>query len=69
MISLSRLHIWFLNIDKEIERLVKTSETYEKLSNTPNKSLPHPLDWPVQPMDCVHIDLFEFENNFFGNGG
>ena len=70
MILLSRLHIWFLNIDKEIERLVKTCETYEKLSNTPDKSLPHPLHWPVQPMDCVHIDLFEFENIFFfGNGG
>ena len=70
MISLSRLHIWFLNIDKEIEKLVKTCETYEKLSNTPNKSLPHPWDWPVQPMDCVHIDLFEFEKKIlFGNGG
>ena len=64
MISLSRLHIWFLNIDKEIEKLVKTCETYEKLSNTANKSLPHPWDWPVQPMDCVHIDLFEFEKKF-----
>ena len=65
MKSLSRLHIWFPNIDKEIEKLVKTCETCEKLSNSPNKSSPHPWDWPIEPMDCVHIDFFEFENNKF----
>ena len=59
---LSRLHIWFPNIDKEIEKLVKTCK---KLSNNPNKSLPHPWDWPIEPMDRVHIDFFEFENNTF----
>ena len=65
MKSLSRLHIWFPNIDKEIEKLVKTCETCEKLSNSPNKSSPHPWDWPIEPMDRVHIDFFEFENNKF----
>ena len=59
---LSRLHIWFPNIDKEIEKLVKTCK---KLSNNPNKSLQHPWDWPIEPMDRVHIDFFEFENNTF----
>ena len=62
---LSRLHIWFPNIDKEIEKLVKTCETCEKLSNNPNKRPPHPWDWPIEPMDRVHIDFFEFENNTF----
>ena len=65
MKSLSRLHIWFPNIDKEIEKLVKTCETCEKLSNNANKSPPHPWDWPIEPMDHVHIDFFEFENNKF----
>ena len=65
MKSLSRLHIWFPNIDKEIEKLVKTCETCEKLSNNPNKRPPHPWDWPIEPMDRVHIDFFEFENNTF----
>ena len=65
MKSLSRLHIWFPNIDKEIEKLVKTCDTFEKLSNNPNKSLPHPWGWPIEPMDHVHIDFFEFENNKF----
>ena len=65
MKSLSRLHIWFPNIDKEIEKLVKTCETCEKLSNNTNKSPPHPWDWSIEPMDRVHIDFFEFENNKF----
>ena len=62
---MSRIYIWFPNIDREIEKLVKTCETCEKLSNSPNKSLPHPWDWPNEPMDCVHIDFFEFENSKF----
>ena len=65
MKSLSRLHIWFPNIGKEIEKLVKTCETCEKLSNNPNKRPPHPWDWPIEPMDHVHIDFSEFENNKF----
>ena len=44
MKSLSRLHICFPEIDKEIEKLFKTCETCEKLSNSPNKSLPHSWD-------------------------
>ena len=35
---LSRLHIWFPNIDKEMVKPVKTCKTCEKLSNNPNKS-------------------------------
>ena len=65
MTSLSRLHIWFPNIDKEIKKLVKTCETCEKLSNNPNKSPPNPWDWSIEPIDHVHIDLFEFENKNF----
>ena len=65
MKSLSRLHIWFPNIDKEIEKLVKTCETCRKLSNSPNKSPPHPWHWSIEPMDRVHIDFFQLENNKF----
>ena len=65
MKSLSPLHFWFPNINKEIEKLVKTFETCEKLSSNPNKSPPHPWGWPIEPMDHVHIDFFEFENKNF----
>ena len=65
MKSLSRLHIWFPKIDKEIEKFVKTCETCEILSNNPNKNSLPPWDWPIEPMNRVHIDFFEFENNKF----
>ena len=44
MKSLSRIHIWFPNIDKEIENIVKSCKNCEKISNEPNKSGPHPWD-------------------------
>ena len=37
MKSLSRIHIWFPNIDKEIENIVKSCKNCEKDSNEPNK--------------------------------
>ena len=37
MKSLSRLHLWFPNIDKEIEKLVKTCETCENYQTTQAK--------------------------------
>ena len=51
MKSLSRIHTWFPNIDHEIENIVKSSRSCEKVSNEPNKSQRHPLDWPTHPMD------------------
>ena len=51
MKSLSRIHIWFPNVDHEIENFVKSCQSCEKVSNEPNKSQPHPWDWPTNPMD------------------
>ena len=55
MKSLSRIHIWFPNIDHEIENIVKSCQSCEKVSNEPNKSQPHPWDWPTHPMDRNNI--------------
>ena len=65
MKSLSRIHIWFPNIDKEIENIVKSCKNCEKISNEPNKSEPHPWDWPANPMDRIHVDYFEYNSNSF----
>ena len=65
MKSLSRIHIWFPNIDKEIENIVKSCKNCEKISNEPNKSEPHPWDWPANPMDRIHVDYFEYNSNDF----
>ena len=65
MKSLSRIHTWFPNIDHEIDNIVKSCQSCEKVSNEPNKSQPHPWDWPTHPMDRVHIDYFEYNKNNF----
>ena len=65
MKSLSRVHTWFPNIDHEIDNIVKSCQSCEKVSNESNKSQPHPWDWPTHPMDRVHIDYFEYNKNIF----
>ena len=65
MKSLSRIHIWFPNTDNEIENIVNTCQCCKKVSNEPNKSQPHPWDWPTHPMDPVHIDYFNYNKNYF----
>ena len=44
MKSRSRIHIWFPNVDHEIENIVKSCQSCEKVSNEPNKSQPHLQD-------------------------
>ena len=63
--SLSRIYIWFPNTDNEIENIVNTCQCCKKVSNEPNKSQPHPWDWPTHPMDPVHIDYFNYNKNYF----
>ena len=65
MKSLSRIQIWFPNIDHKIENIVKSCQNCEKVSSESNKSQLHPWDWPTNPVDQVHIDYFEYNKNDF----
>ena len=65
MNSLSTIHIWFPNIDHEIENIVNSCQSCEKVSNESNKSQPHQWDWTTHPMDRVHVDYFEYNKNNF----
>ena len=65
MKALSRIHIWYPNIDGDIESIVKGCVECEKVSNEPAKSIIHPWQWPVKPMDRIHIDYFEYNNSNF----
>ena len=55
MKSISKIHIWFPNIDHKIENIVTSCQNCENVSNEPKKSQPHPWDWPTNPIDRVHI--------------
>ena len=62
MKSLSRIHVWYPKIDKDIETIVRECKNCEKESNAPAKSDPHPWSWPTKPMDRIHIDYFEYND-------
>ena len=65
MKALSRIHVWYPKIDKDIERLVKQCEDCSRVANEPPKSVPHPWDWPTDVMDRIHVDYFEYERDMF----
>ena len=58
MKGLSRIHVWFPNIDKDIEAMVKSCYECIKNKNKPAKSFIHPWDWPTNTFDRVHVDFF-----------
>ena len=63
MKALSRIHVWFLNIDKAIEEKVNTCNDCKKVSRNPPKTFIHPWNWPTQPFHRVNID---FVGPFYG---
>ena len=65
MKALSRIHVWYPNIDHDIESMVKGCKECEDVSNEPAKCIIHPWMWPVKPMDRIHIDYFEYEKKNF----
>ena len=65
MKALSRIHVWYPKIDKDIESLVKQCEDCSRVANEPPKSVPHPWDWPTDVMDRIHVDYFEYERDMF----
>ena len=65
MKALSRIHVWYPNIDSDIECIVKGCAACEIVSNEPGKSIIHPWKWLVKSMDRIHIDYFEYDNYNF----
>ena len=63
MKGLSRIHGWFSNIDKRIEKVVIDCTECIKVTKTQAKAYIHLWSWPTKPFDRVHIDYF---GPFFG---
>ena len=64
MIGLCRIHAWYPNIYKDIEKLVRECTPCKKVENEPRKVIHHPWAWPNKPMDRVHLD---FCGPYYGN--
>ena len=62
MKALSRIHVWYPQIDKDIEETVKKCNECQQVANEPPKSRDHPWSWPSKPMDRVHLDFFIYQN-------
>ena len=57
MKSLARLHVWWPDIDKHIEKAVKTCTSYQGIRNAPQPVPLHPWAWPTQVWQRIHIDF------------
>ena len=55
MKSLSRMYVWYPNIDRDITDLVLCCPHCKKVENEPHKNK-HPWVWPGSPMDRIHLD-------------
>ena len=58
MKSLARLHVWYPNIDKNVESLVNACSSCKKVENQPPKCTDHAWTWPTHAIDRVHMDFF-----------
>ena len=65
MKALSLIHVWYPQIDKDIENIVRQYEICSKGANNPPKLCPHPWDWPTGAMGRVHVDYFQYSGKMF----
>ena len=54
MKALSRSFVWWPEIDKDIEDMIKSCEECQQCRPTPAVAPLHPWKWPTRP--CLHID-------------
>ena len=57
MKSLARSYIWWPNMDKEIEEVVKSCLSCQANRHSSAPAQLHPLEWPDQPWSRLHIDF------------
>ena len=57
MKSIARLHVWWPNLDREIENRAKQCITCQENSKNPPKSQLHPWETATQPWERLHLDF------------
>ena len=66
MKSLDRCHIWWPQIDKDIEHLARSCPSCQSNAKMPGKVILHPWVWPERPFQQFHIDFAgPFLNSMF----
>ena len=57
MKKMARSYMWWTNIDKEIEQLVKTCSYCQVVQNVPPVAPPQPWIWASGPWRRIHADF------------
>ena len=57
MKSLARIHVWWPNIDKDIEAIVRTCNAFQAVQAKPPQAPTHSWTWPKVPWEHIHVDL------------
>ena len=64
MKAVARSHVWWNQIDQQIEYMVKSCEQCQKHGKRMPKTIDHPWTRPTRPWQRVHVD---FAGSFQGN--
>ena len=57
MKSVTRVHIWWQVIDKNIEEVVRNCLPCQSIRNKPPLTPLHSWSWRSQPWYCLHLDI------------
>ena len=57
MKALARSHVWWPELDKEIEECAKACSACQANKHAPAKAPLHPWNWPSSPWERIHIDF------------
>ena len=57
MKSLSRMYVWWLNLEKDIESSVQACSQCQEQQPAPSLAPLHPWKWPSRPWSRIHMDF------------
>ena len=57
MKAFARMFVWWINMDNDIEQVVKQCSQYQQVQPSPLAAPLHPWQWPVRPWAWIHVDF------------
>ena len=57
MKAFARMFVWWINMDKDIEQMVKQCSQCQQVRPSPPAAPLHPWQWPIRPWARIHLDF------------